>query len=300
MAPSYNVLGNAKKSREAAQTALDLCQQAGDAMGIGKAYNALSSTDTDIAERIRHYQQAIQAYETSGYLERVTGAIGNLGFTYAALGLYMQSCRLTNKALEIDRSIGAKLSMSYWLENLFDTELRLGWVDLARQHLDEFTALSPDFGSSRITVSQYINNGLMALGEGNPAEAVQNFKTAAEMAEKEKAGNLNVVLTYLAYAHLVNNDPNAALEASTQATDLHRKQGYKLPDSFSSQEIWWRHTQALLANNQPTEARAALERAYKFLLEAIANVRDEGLRRNYLNKVAENRELLIFWVEDSL
>jgi signal transduction histidine kinase len=300
MAPSYNVLGNAKKSREAAQTALDLCQQAGDSVGIGNAYNALSSTDTDIAERIRHYQQAIQAYETSGYLERVTGAIGNLGFTYAVLGLYMQSCRLTNKALEIDRSIGAKLSMSYWLENLFDTELRLGWVDLARQHLDEFTALSPDFGSSRITVSQYINNGLMALGEDNSAEAVQNFKTAAEMAEKEKAGNLNVVLTYLTYAHLVNNDPKAALEASTQATDLHRKQGYKLPDSFSSQEIWWRHTQALLANYQPTEARAALERAYKFLLEAIANVRDEGLRRNYLNKVAENRELLTFWVEDSL
>ena len=74
----------------------------------------------------------------------------------------------------------------------------------------------------------------------------------------------------------------------------------KLPDSFSSQEIWWRHTQALLANGKTTEARAALERAYKFLLEAIANVRDEGLRRNYLNKVPENRELLKHWVADSL
>lgn len=300
MAPSYNVLGNAKKSREAAQTALDLCQQAGDSMGIGNAYNSLSSTDTDIAERIRHYQQAIQAFETSGYLERVTGAIGNLGFTYAALGLYMQSCRLTSKALEIDRSIGAKLGMSYWLENLFDAELRLGWVDLARQHLAEFTALSPDFGSSRITVSQYMNHGLMALGEGKPADAVQNFKTAAALAQEENAGNLNVVLSYLAHAHLTNNDPIAALDASTQATDLHRQQGYKLPDSFSSQELWWRHTQALLANGKTTEARAALERAYKFLLEAIANVGDEGLRRNYLNKVEENRDLLKFWVEDSL
>lgn len=300
MAPSYNVLGNAKKSREAAQTALDLCQQAGDSMGVGNAYNALSSTDTDIAERIRHYQQAIQAYEISGYLERVTGAIGNLGFTYAALGLYMHSCRLTGKALDIDRSIGAKLGMSYWLENLFDAELRLGWVDLARKHLDEFTTLTPDFGSSRITVSEYINHGLMSLGEGKPADAVQHFKTAATLAQEEKAGNLNVALSYLAHAHLINNDPVAALDASTQATDLHRQQGYKLPDSFSSQEIWWRHTQALLANGKTTEARAALERAYKFLLEAIANVRDEGLRRNYLNKVPENRELLKHWVADSL
>ena len=300
MAPSYNVLGNAKKSREAAQNALNLCQQAGDSMGVGNAYNALSSTDTDIAERIQHYQKAIQAFEISGYLERVTGAIGNLGFTYAALGLYMHSCRLTNKALEIDRSMGAKLGMSYWLENLFDAELRLGWVDLARQHLNEFTALTPDLGSSRVTVSQHMNFGLMALGEEKPAEAVEHFQTAVELARESNAGNLNVALTYLSHAHLVHKNPVAALEASTQATELHRQQGYKLPDSFSSQEIWWRHTQALLANGKTTAARAALERAYKFLLEAITNVRDEGLRRNYLNKVQENRDLLNFWVEDSL
>ena len=68
--------------------------------------------------------------------------------------------------------------------------------------------------------------------------------------------------------------------------------------ALPSQEIWWRHTQALLANGQDQAARMALERAYDFLLEGIANVRDEGLRRNYLNKVAANRELLQFWVKD--
>ena len=38
------------------------------------------------------------------------------------------------------------------------------------------------------------------------------------------------------------------------------------------------------------KARDVLERAYGFLLEGIANVRDVGLRRSYLNKVIANRE----------
>ncbi len=74
--------------------------------------------------------------------------------------------------------------------------------------------------------------------------------------------------------------------------------GFAKPGGLSSQEIWWRHTQALLANHQTKAARAALERAYDFLLEGITNLRDEGLRRNYLNKVRANRELLQFWIRD--
>jgi signal transduction histidine kinase/tetratricopeptide (TPR) repeat protein len=300
LAPSYNVLGNAKKSRQAAQTSLELCQQAGDALGVGNALNALSSTDPDIAERIHHYQQAIRSFESAGYLERQSAAIGNLGFTYAALGLYMHASRLTSKALDMTTSMGAKLGMSYWLENLFDDELRLGMIESARKHLDAMAELAPSFGNFRITSSVDTNKGLLALAEGKPQEAVQYFRSAVQIVQQAAIGNENVHLTYLANAHLINNDPVEALAASTRATDLHREQDYKLPDSFSSQEIWWRHAQALLANGKTAEARTALEQAYKFLLEAISNVRDEGLRRNYLNKVIENRELLQFWVEDSI
>ncbi len=298
MAPAYNVLGHAKKSRHAAQTALELCQQVNDQYGIGNALNGLSSTDPDIAERIHHYQQAIRAFETAGYLERQSAATGNLGFTYAALGLYNHARRLTRKALDIDRGMGAKIGMAYWSENLFDTELRMGLIESAREHLNEMGKLVPDFGDPRMTASFSTNQGLMALAEGKTQEAIPYFQAGVQIAREVELGNENVHLTYLAMAHLKNNDPVAALEASTKATEIHRSQDYKLPDSFTSHEIWWAHAQALFSNNKESEARKALAQAHAFLLEAIANVRDEGLRRNYLNKVRENRDLLQFWISD--
>ena len=97
---------------------------------------------------------------------------------------------------------------------------------------------------------------------------------------------------------LPTSDPTAALKATTKATDLHRAQNFAKPDGSPSQEIWWRHAQALNANKKTKEAREALERAYGFLLESITNIRDAGLRRNALNKVEDNRKLLQFWVKD--
>ena len=298
MAPSYNVLGNAKESRRAAQRALELCQQAGDQYGIGCAFNSLSATDTDIVDRLQHYQLAIQAFETAGYLERQSTSTGNLGFTYAALGLYMHARRLTIKALQMDRAMGNKLGLAYWIENLFDVELRLGNIETAQRLLQELSELVPQFGDPRMNASLKTNYAILALAEGHPVEAIQNCRQSVEETRQAGLGNENVHLTYLAQAHLQHGDSTSALEATTRATTLHREQGYKLPDSFSSQEIWWRHTQALFASQQEPEARLALEQAHAFLLEDIAGVRDEGLRRNYLNKVASNRELLTFWVQD--
>ncbi|MBI3161078.1 MAG: GAF domain-containing protein, partial [Chloroflexi bacterium] len=298
MVPANNVLGNAKESRRAALTALDLCRQAGDQLGIGAAFNGLSSTDPDIAERIRHYQKAVEAFESAGHLERQSTAFGNLGFTYAALGLFIHAHRLTTKALGMTREMGAKVGMAYWLENLFDTELKLGDLDSARTHLHEYAQLARELGDARMDASVESNFSLLRLAEGNAADAVRHAQAAVDIATRAEMGNENVHLTHLAKAQLQNNEPAAALESTTRAVEFHRAQSFKLPDSFTSQEIWWRHAQALFANKKTNEARKALEQAHGFLIDAIANVRDEGLRRSYLNKDEANRELLQFWVAD--
>src|SRR5439155_12370258 len=100
-----------------------------------------------------------------------------------------------------------------------------------------------------------------------------------------------------AQAYLAAGEPSSALKAASKATQLHRAQGFAKPDSMPSQEIWWRHAQALSANRQSAKANKALEQAYDFLLASIANMRDEGLRRNYLNKVAANREIIAAWLD---
>ncbi len=298
LAWAYRRQRRAEESHRAAQMALELCQSAGDQVGIGQAFNAFSVTDVDIAEKIQHLQQALQAFETAGYVDRQAVALGNLTLAYFELGLYPHARRLFSELVEMDRDMGAKLALTYSLVNLLDAEIKLGALDSARAHLQELAELVPALGDPSLDTDLVSSLGSLALAEGDPQAAVHHYKSAVQIAHQAGLGGENTNLTLLGQAHLANGDPAAALKATKKATNMHRLQSFAKPDSVSSQEIWWRHTQALLANKQTKTGREALERAYDFLLEAIANLRDEGLRRNYLNKVAANRELLQFWVKD--
>ncbi|HLA08539.1 MAG TPA: hypothetical protein VJ022_13915, partial [Anaerolineales bacterium] len=291
-------LSRAEDSRRAAQTALELCRQAGDQYGIGNALNAITLTDVDIHERIQHTQQALQAFEMAGYIERQTIALGNLALTYLELGLYPHSRRLQSEVVETTRDMGAKLSLAYGLGNLSEVEIKLGEFDSARAHLKELAEQVSTLGDSFMDSSLATGLGFLALSEGAPKTAIRHYKSAAQIAHQAGLGSENIPLTLLGQAHLANADPITALKDTKKATDMHRAQSFAKPDGFSSQEIWWRHTQALLANKKTKEAREALERAHGFLFESIVNLGDEGLRRNYLNKVAVNHELLQFWVKD--
>jgi GAF domain-containing protein/DNA-binding response OmpR family regulator len=297
-ANALTTLGRAEEGHRAAQTALKLCQQAGDQYGIGNALNAYTLINADIAENIRYLQQALQAFEKAGYAERQAVSIGNLSIAYSDLGLYRHSRRLTNATNDMNRGMGAKLGLTYGMGNLVDVETILGDLDSARTHMLEFKALVAFLGDPRMDTGLAQSLGTLALAEGDPKTAVRHFKSAIQTARQaEIAGEIGL-LSQLGQAYLAKGDPVAALKATREATGLHRLQAFVKLDNFNSQELWWRHTQALLANGNVQSAREAIERAYDFLLAGIASVRDEGLRRNYLNKVAADRELLQYWVKD--
>ena len=113
LANAFFDMNRAEDLRRAAQTALELCQKAGDQYGIGNAVNVLSFSDTDIAERIQHTQQALIAFETAGYADRQNIALGNLALGYLELGLYPHARRLQNEVIETNRAMGAKVGLTY-------------------------------------------------------------------------------------------------------------------------------------------------------------------------------------------
>ena len=295
---AYFDLFHAEDSRAAAKIALELCQQAGDQYGIGNAYNAHTYTDTDIAERLQHLRQARATFETAGYVERQTVALVNLAVAYSELGLYSHNRRLNNEALIITRQMGAKLLSIYALGNLIDTEIKLGDLDTAKIRAHEYARVVPSLGDPTQEVSLAQALGDIEFSEGNFKAAIRHYTSGLKISAQTNFGRENVLLTEIGKTHLANHNPIAALKATTQATELHRAQSYAKPDGFPSQAIWWRHVQALKANNKMKEAREALDRAYDILLEGIQNIRDVGLRRSYLNKVAINRCLLQFWLKD--
>src|ERR1700674_639640 len=295
---AWHQLGRSKESRAAAQRALELCSRAGDRYGIGNALIVLSHTDPDIAQSTRQLRQATRAFEAAGYAERRSVALGNLAIRYDELGLHQHANRLHVDIVAVSRAMGAKQRLASALSNAVATEISLAALDAARLHLREFAGLAASLGDPNMSASVEHDAGDLALAEGYPAAAVSHYQGATQIAHQAGLGFESVLVSKLGQAQLARGKHAAALTATTKATAIHRALSFAKPDRWSSQEIWWRHAQALSASNKRGEAHQALARAYGFLVDRIAHLRDEGLRRNYLNKVPVNREIIAAWLAD--
>ncbi|MFM8423654.1 MAG: GAF domain-containing protein, partial [Chloroflexota bacterium] len=163
---------------------------------------------------------------------------------------------------------------------------------------EEFEALVSTLGDPTMETQVQANWADLHFFKGEIQAALRHEKKAIKLIQQYQLGEEVTYFTELGKLYLAGHDPVKALKATAKATSLHRAQGFAKQNTFASQIIWWRHAQALLANHKNKEAQEALNRAYDHLLESISNIRDEGLRRNALNKVRENREIIQFWVSD--
>ncbi len=298
MANGYSRVGPIEKFTEAANKSLEYCQQAGDNYGIGNAFNTLSLTDVDITDSIRNCQQSMKAFEKAGYMERLQVPKGNLAITYLELGLYSHSYRLQREVMEANRKMNAKLGFIYSLGNITGIQITMGQLETAQANQREYEELVKTLGDPSSEMQVQANQADYYFVKGDLKAAIHHEKTALKIVQQNQLGRDISALTELGKLHLADRDPVNALKATKKATTLHIAQNFAKQDGYTQQAIWWRHAQALLANKKNKEAQAALNRAYDFLLESIQNIRDEGLRRNALNKVLENRELLTYWVND--
>jgi len=286
-------LGRFEEAFQAANTSLGLCRRVGDQYGVGNALNALTYNAVDNAKRLHDLKQALNAFERAGYIERQLAALTNLGNRYITLGLYHRARRLHNQVVEISREIDAKDVLAIGLANLIRTEIKLGLVDVVCQPLQELEELALMLDKPEVALNLANIRGSLAYADGDFKSATRYYKSAIKMVN---LGSRTPSLIELTKTHLSNNEPDAALRATTRAIEY----PYEMTGDETEQAIWWFHVKALIANDKNEEAHKALEHAHGILLKSIQNLRDEGLRRNALNKVEVNRELIQFWVKEGL
>ena len=165
--------------------------------------------------------------------------------------------------------------------------------------LQEFQRLLPGLGEHMRIQGQF---GVveLALAEGDPQAAARHARAALKGASTLGALDQQMAAcTYLAEALLALGDAKGALRATTRSTKLHRSAGLGFTDTLNAFHHWWDHYRVLVANGRNDDAWAALQQAYDLLLDNVRSVRDEGLRRNCLNKVKLNRELVQGWLRES-
>ena len=291
--------GRAAESDQAAHAALALCRTAGDPYGAGNALNILVFNEADIAAQLKLLQQALADFEAAGYVERQGIVTGNLAIAYRDLGLYRRARRLMLKARAIYVRTGARGPLGTSLAALAETEVGLGHLDNARTYIAEMAGIAEGVGDPLIAALVPLVQGRLALLEGD-ATALHHFKRAERLTRDGQLLAYEITaLVGIGQASLGLNKPRAALAATRRATELHRTHDLAALDGMSPPLLWWSHSQALQAGKQTHAAREALELAYQFMLKGIASLSDEGLRRNYLNKIEAHRKIVYAWLKDA-
>ena len=205
--------------------------------------------------------------------------------------------RLQIESAAISRRTGSRVGLAYALINLSDIEVNLGDSAAAHRLLLELEALSATLGDPLIWSGILILRGQIALLEQDITGAITHFQEAVAFGRKAEDVSSEIAsLVYLGEAYLTLGDPQQAVQVTEEAANQHRAMGLAVLDAFPSQNLWWWHSRALLANGQADEATFALKMAYRFLLEGITTMSDEGLRRNYLNKIKVNRDIIAGWL----
>jgi len=285
-----------ESARQAAAEALALSRRSGDLFGEGNALNMLGLSEADLAGQLRHWHQALEAFAAAGYVLSQTTATGNLGTAYAELGMYRRAIRLALDAAEIVRRAGAMDSLQLNLWNLCDFAVMAGSLEATRTFAAEANALTRTLRDSPFKAFASVVDAATALLEGRAADAARRFDQAVRKIAADDAPMQVQVLTDSVRAHLAAGHPADALATTRQATRMHRAMKFAAAGSINPPAVWWAHSKALAANGRTAQAQEALERAWKLLLARIASLGDEGLRRNYLNKPKNNREIVLAWL----
>ena len=135
--------------------------------------------------------------------------------------------------------------------------------------------------------------GLLALERDQPVEAIGYLKTVVSLEDYDALAHAHADL---GIAYLSMGEPRQARQHSLEAAAIVEAGIYSL--EYPLQNIWWRRYQVLAATG--TEgAFEALGRAQATMLIVIETLSDEGLRRNYLNKVAINRDITLTWTAEA-
>ncbi len=294
------------------RAALELYRLLGDREGEGVALNSLVLMATDLARQRTYYGQAQAAF--AAIADRLGQAMidNNQAYLYWRLGLHGRVREHAGRAVAWAREVGAGYRLAYHLDGLGRAYLALGHLEQARALFEEGLALCQEVGDSWAETAYWLGLGQCALAQGRPAEGRGFFQKAADLAAQIHAqGDQASALAWLGAVHLALGDVEAARACTAEAAALEGAAG-RGSIEYTPQEVWWWRYRALTAGDVgaqdvgvqdagplPEDAWQALDRARAMMLECIATLSDEGLRRNYFQRVEVNRQIVQEWLREA-
>jgi signal transduction histidine kinase/DNA-binding response OmpR family regulator/tetratricopeptide (TPR) repeat protein len=296
-------------ARELAARALALWRDIGDREGEARALNALSICSSDLAEQLGLYRQIIALNRAFDDRARLATTQANLSGSYMMLGLHRRAIHFGEQALAFSRSTRNNGLGAVCLVNIATARVGLADWPAAREALLEVHALKGQAGDRELLGSAELDLARVALATGAVGEAANRAERAAQVLEEVGSVNQSVAFARLGSAYLARGEIQRALDNTRKAVELLDVASGGFLD-YLLQEVWWSRYRVLTAaaafgSDGRSQAEIdgelwqALDTARAAMLERIGTLSDDGLVRNYLNKLSVNREVVSAWFEEA-
>ncbi len=288
--------------------ALELTRRAGDQRSETRILSLLAILAPDVVAK-REYGESALALSQELHLQEASALADNhLSLLYHNIGLYGAARHYIEEAMEIGRQGLSENHVAAFLETQARVLMAAGDLSAAEAAFKEGLALAES-----IQLRSYL--GYLILGLGRLSALRGDLKTAGKHIRQAirhfTAVGANIELAVaqsaLAEVKLQSGDWSAALKLARRAV-LGLEKVDEANVDFPPQEIWWAYYRVLAARPKnrtylvpadhsqgtlPAEADRALRRAFDLARAEIEAVSDQGLRRNFWNKVAVNRQIVL-------
>ena len=282
---------NAAGAQQLAAQALRLALEKGGLEEQVAATFMSAFVQTDLALMRDYYEQTLAANRTFDNKRVALLVPNNISLLFWMMGLYGRALSHALEAVDFAQRMGEWYDPANAYDGVGRAYLGKGMINEARSAFqkgldmvgDDFPALA---GILRVGL------GHVALADGQVERAVEHFNAAPEL----DASFTLISRIGLARANLRQGDTASArkhIDAAKAALET-----FSYLTDFPVQEMWWVRY-LVLAALENDGAYEALEQARTTMMEPIALLSDEGLRRNYLNKVAYNRDITLTWTAES-
>jgi PAS domain S-box-containing protein len=320
--------GKVAQAVQSAQRCLEIARELGDRDFLADVLSVAGVADPDPASSRDLQQESLELFKALGDQRNLARMYNNLGLLYAGLGLNELGANYTENAIRIARSTESRTHLAFFLDSLGRIYLDLGRVEEAEAAFIEGLEVCRKIEHQYLEAVYRFDLGLIEFEKGHAEKARDRFLQADEIFRAHDfIVHAAMNRSWLGSAYLALGEWDKAYEHTLEAIhhlELQNIGSLEIP----LQTVYWNHYVVLKSNpervpstdgakgnpardgNKTAEgakdldgtdphAWMVLQRAREITLDTIARVSDEGLRRNFLNKIAVNREIITEWTRQA-
>ncbi len=290
-----NSQGRFAQARAVYGEALTIARGLGNPRLEANLLNALG----EVAGRSTHFQEAVDCFKAALVIDRDLGdryltgrKLANLGATYAAIGLHRRAERCLRKALELHEAVGHPGEFNDVIVHLGEVMGRLGDLEAARALLVDAARVAVSRGDVRIELRARVRlANALAVHGSTPEDRATAQMIAEQVATTARAHGLRTArcraLHVLARLDAEGGHLERAIVSERESVALVRAGAAPLEGVRSIH-----HLGLLLQRwGERDEAQALLAEAAAMVSSRLDDLRDEDLRRGYLEH-PDVREIL--------